>query len=162
MDDLRDRQSQMQHVIKANRNKIRNNDTYIQGFKNAVYYVVQYIDNYDQLKRSIEKSMHKYIKDQSMKNVQLDEDIKTEYENQKKYLNNSVTTIKKRLETERKTHKEAHLNIMKTNVNLIDEIKKLRTEVINLDSQLKTDKNKFKDAERNQRELMNRNRDPLL
>ncbi len=81
VDDLRDRQSQMQHVIKANRNKIRNNDTYIQGFKNAVYYVVQYIDNYDQLKRAIEKSMHKYIKDQSMKNVQLDEDIKTEYEN---------------------------------------------------------------------------------
>jgi len=97
-----------------------------------------------------------------MKNVQLDEDIKTEYENQKKYLNNSVTTIKKRLETERKTHKEAHLNIMKTNVNLIDEIKKLRTEVVKLDSQLKKDKNSFKDAERNQRELMNRNRDPLL
>jgi len=53
VDDLRDRQSQMQHVIKANRNKIRNNDTYIQGFKNAVYYVVQYIDNYDQLKSAI-------------------------------------------------------------------------------------------------------------
>lgn len=51
---------------------------------------------------------------------------------------------------------------MKTNVNLIDEIKKLRTEVVKLDSQLKKDKNSFKDAERNQRELINRNRDPLL
>jgi bacterioferritin (cytochrome b1) len=96
--------------------------------------VVQYIDNYDQLKRAIEKSMHKYIKDQSMKNVQLDEDIKTEYENQKKYLNNSVTSIKKRLEKERKIHKEEHINIMKTNVKLIEEIKTLRTEVLRLDN----------------------------
>lgn len=56
-----------------------------------------------------------------------------------------MTTIKKRLEMERKTHKEAHLNIMKTNVNLIDEIKKLRTEVVKLDSQLKKDKNSYKE-----------------
>lgn len=57
VDDLRERQIQMQAVIKKNRDKIRQNDTYIQGFKNAVYYVVQYIDNYDQLKRSIASSL---------------------------------------------------------------------------------------------------------
>lgn len=81
VDDLRTRQIQMQVVIKKNRDKIRQNETYIQGFKNAVYFVVQYIDNYDQLKSSISNSLSKYIKDQTMKNVQLDEDIKTEYEN---------------------------------------------------------------------------------
>lgn len=81
VDSLREKQIQMQVVIKKNRDKIRQNDTYIQGFKNAVYYVVQHIDNYDQLKRSIASSLSKYVKDQSMKNVQLDEDIKTEYEN---------------------------------------------------------------------------------
>jgi hypothetical protein len=109
----------MQVVIKKNRDKIRQNETYIQGFKNAVYFVVQYIDNYDQLKSSISNSLSKYIKDQTMKNVQLDEDIKTEYENQKKYLNNSVTSIKKRLEMERKIHREEHIGIMKKNLLLI-------------------------------------------
>lgn len=36
-----------------------------------------------------------------MKNVEIDADIKKEYENQKKYLDNSVTSLKKRLEKER-------------------------------------------------------------
>ena len=57
-----------------------------------------------------------------MKNVQLDEDIKTEYENQKKYLNNSVTSIKKRLDKERQIHKQEHLNVMHRNMELINEI----------------------------------------
>ena len=145
VDDLRSRQMQMQKIINKNRDKIRQNDTYIQGFKNAVYYVVQYIDNYDQLKRSIEKSLHKYIKDQTMKNVQLDEDIKTEYENQKKYLNNSVTSIKKRLEKERQIHKAEHLKIMKDNVDLITEISHLRKNVRTLDEELKNLKNQVKE-----------------
>lgn len=122
VDDLRLKQTQMKKIIRKNQNKIRSNDTYIQGFKNAVFYTVQYIDNYDQLKRAIEKSLHKYIKDQTMKNVQLDEDIKTEYENQKKYLNNSVTSIKKRLDKERQIHKQEHLNVMHRNMELINEI----------------------------------------
>lgn len=144
VDDLRERQIQMQVVIKKNRDKIRQNDTYIQGFKNAVYYVVQHIDNYDQLKRSIASSLSKYVKDQSMKNVQLDEDIKTEYENQKKYLNNSVTSIKKRLEAERKIHREEHVAIMRRNLDLITEISALRKDVQAEEVKLKKSKNDVK------------------
>ena len=41
-----------------------------------------------------------------IKNVEIDPDIKKEYENQKRYLENSVNSLKKRLEKEMKIHKE--------------------------------------------------------
>lgn len=80
-----------------------------------------------------------------MKNVEIDADIKKEYENQKKYLDNSVTSLKKRLEKERQIHKEEHLNIMKQNVELITEIGSLRTQVREFDDSLKKTKNEFKE-----------------
>jgi|694.fasta_scaffold90892_1 protein subunit release factor B len=80
-----------------------------------------------------------------MKNVEIDADIKKEYENQKKYLDDSVTSLKKRLEKERQIHKEEHLNIMKDNVELITEIGRLRSEVREFDEKLKKTKNNFKE-----------------
>ena len=61
VDDLRTRQETLQEVIKRHRDIIRNNDSYISGFKNAVYWVVQYIDDYEQLKRVVNNSLWKYI-----------------------------------------------------------------------------------------------------
>jgi len=81
VDDLRIRQDHMQVLIKNNRSKIRSNDIVINGFKNAVYWVVQYIDDFDQLKNAVNKNLYPYVKDQEMKNVDIDPDIKKEYEN---------------------------------------------------------------------------------
>ena len=61
VDDLRTRQETLQEVIKRHRDIIRNNESYISGFKNAVYWVVQYIDDYEQLKRVVNNSLWKYI-----------------------------------------------------------------------------------------------------
>jgi cilia- and flagella-associated protein 57 len=80
-----------------------------------------------------------------MKNVEIDPDIKKEYENQKKYLDNSVHSLKKRLERERDIHKEEHLNIMNDNIELITEIGDLRDAVRELDSKLRTTKNTLKE-----------------
>mgnify|MGYP007047532782 FL=1 len=68
------------------------------GFKNAIYWVVQYIDDFDQLKWAVNKNLYPYVKDQEMKNVEIDPDIKKEYENQRKYLENSQASLKKRRE----------------------------------------------------------------
>ena len=46
------------------------------------------------------------MKEQEIKNVEIDPDIKKEYENQKRYLENSVNSLKKRLEKETQIHKE--------------------------------------------------------
>lgn len=50
VDDLRTRQEHMQELIKTNRSKIRAGDNRIKDYKNRVYRVVQYIDDYDLLK----------------------------------------------------------------------------------------------------------------
>ena len=84
-----------------------------------------------------------------MKAVTVDADIKQEYENQEKFLNNSVSTLKKRLEKESQIHKEDNLNIMVENINLIEMIKKLRTDVDQLDKTLRL--NKSQNAEETRR-----------
>ena len=61
VDDLRTRQETLQEVIKRHRDIIRDNESYISGFKNAVYWVVQYIDDYEQLKRVVNNSLYRYI-----------------------------------------------------------------------------------------------------
>ena len=98
MDDLRTRQEHMGDLIKKNKAKIRQNDNFNKGFKNAIYWVVQYIDDFDQLKWAVNKNLYPYVKDQEMKNVEIDPDIKKEYENQRKYLENSQASLKKRRE----------------------------------------------------------------
>ena len=109
VDDLRTRQEHMQELIKKNRSKIRANDIFIKGFTNAVYRTVQFIDDFDQLKRAVNENLYPYVKDQEIKNVEIDPDIKKEYENQKRYLENSVNSLKKRLEKETQIHKEVRI-----------------------------------------------------
>lgn len=112
VNELRERQEEMQELIKNSRTTIRKNDIHIQGFKNAVYWVVQHADDYEQLKRAVNNGLYKYVRDQEMKNVEIDPDIKKEYINQKKYLESSVFSLKKRLEKEQQIHREDNLNIM--------------------------------------------------
>lgn len=63
VDDLRTRQEKMQDLIRNNRTKIRSNDIFINGFKNACYWVVQYIDDFDELKKIVNKNLYPYVKD---------------------------------------------------------------------------------------------------
>jgi D-ribose pyranose/furanose isomerase RbsD len=60
------------------------------------------------LKRAVNENLYPYVKDQEIKNVEIDPDIKKEYENQKRYLENSVNSLKKRLEKETQIHKEVN------------------------------------------------------
>ena len=154
VDDLRTRQEHMQELIKKNRSKIRSNDIFIKGFKNAVYWVVQYIDDFDQLKNAVNKNLYPYVKDQEMKNVEIDPDIKKEYENQRKYLENSQDSLKKRLAREQDAHKQDNMNIMKENIKLIKMISELRREVKQLASQEKNTRTQAKMVA-NQSQMMN-------
>lgn len=81
VDDLRTRQEHMQELIKKNRAKIRSNDNEIKRFKNAVYWVVQYIDDFEELRRAININLYPIVKQQGMKNVEINPDIKKEYDN---------------------------------------------------------------------------------
>ena len=81
VDDLRTRQEHMQELIKSNRTKIRKNDTEINSYKNAVYRVVQFIDDFDELKKAVILNLQTVVEGQEIKNVEIDPDIKKEYDN---------------------------------------------------------------------------------
>lgn len=126
VDDLRTRMEHLMHLIKQNRLLIRRNETYISGFRTAVHNVANYIDEFDQLKRAVHSSLYHYITDHDRKSIDLDPDIKKEYENQVKYLQNAVHSLKKRLDKETQIHKEDNLSIMQENIALINDITNLR------------------------------------
>ena len=79
-----------------------------------------------------------------MKNVEIDPDIKKEYENQRRYLENSQTSLKKRLEKEKQIHKEDNMNIMTENISLIAMISDLRSKVKELKTVEKNSRTKAK------------------
>ena len=95
------------------------------------------------MKRAVNENLYPYVKEQEIKNVEIDPDIKKEYENQKRYLENSVNSLKKRLEKETQIHKEDNNNIMKENMELIKQISDLRKEVATLNSKLRNQDSKL-------------------
>lgn len=66
------------------------------------------------------------MKDNTVKNVEVDPDIKKEYINQRKYLESSHHSLQKRLEKEDQIHRQNNQNVMKDNIKLIKEIGDLR------------------------------------
>jgi hypothetical protein len=86
VDNLRKRQKQMQAMIKKTRVKIQTNQIVIRTFENAVYWVVQDIDDYEKLKRSIHHRLLTYVQDFQSKTQEMNEEIKKEDETQLKYL----------------------------------------------------------------------------
>jgi prefoldin subunit 5 len=77
-------------MIKKTRVKIQTNQIVIRTFENAVYWVVQDIDDYEKLKRSISHRLMTYVQDFQSKTQEMNEEIKKEDETQLKYLT-SVT-----------------------------------------------------------------------
>ena len=70
--------------------------------------------------------------------------IKQEYENQKKFLDNSINSLRKRLEIESQIHKADTIQIMTSNIDLIDKITYLRDNIKKLESARTESENKYK------------------
>ena len=100
VDDLRTRQTNMSKQIKKFRSRILQNDIEINNQRNAVYKVVQKIDDYEDLKKITVEQLRKYVEHQKMENVDVDADIKKEFEGEQRFLENSVNSLRKRLEHE--------------------------------------------------------------
>jgi hypothetical protein len=53
--------------------------TYIRTYRNAVYWVAQNIDDYEQLQLSFKENLFHYVKDEQKKQEDVDKDIKKEF-----------------------------------------------------------------------------------
>jgi bifunctional N-acetylglucosamine-1-phosphate-uridyltransferase/glucosamine-1-phosphate-acetyltransferase GlmU-like protein len=95
---------------------------FIRTFENAVYWVVQDIDDYEKLKRSIQQNLYDYVKDQQLRPVEMNADIKNEDEAQRKYLADSMKALKARNDKVQAIHQEDHKKNMGDNTELIGDI----------------------------------------
>lgn len=129
VDSLRGNQKKMQKMIKMTRVKIQTNQIYIRTFENAVYWVAQEIDDFDKLKRAIQKNLLHYVKDQQFKQQEFNEEIKKEDEAQLKFLKAVGDNLNAKIEKQLAVHQEDHKANMKANSELIAQILKLRNEV---------------------------------
>jgi hypothetical protein len=57
------------------------NDNTVKGYKNAVYKTVQKIDDFEALQAEVRNNLYPKVKTQEIKNVEIDPDIRKEYEN---------------------------------------------------------------------------------
>ena len=79
-----------------------------------------------------------------MKNVEIDPDIKKEFENQRRFLESSKNGLKKRLEKEGQLNQEDYRKVMEQNLLLIGMITQLREEVKRLRTVEKNERTKAK------------------
>ena len=126
VDDLKMKQDAKQKTIKLNSTKKRSNETTIKSFKKHIEDAVKYIDNPQSLKQKVTEIFEKFLKDKDVKTVVVDPDIQKEYESQKTYLQNSVTSLKKKKNKDKETFAMSNQTIMSNNMALIDEINTLR------------------------------------
>lgn len=144
VDDLRTKQEQMNALISLSRAKIRIQSTYIQNFKSDIYKTSRHIDDHEQLKEAAYQYLHTYIDNTKVKNQVNDPDVTKEYENQKKYLESAVHSLKKRVEQEAAIHNEEHKSVMFENMKLIEAIGKMRLRVKDIAAKVKSNKSNNK------------------
>lgn len=148
VEDLRGRQEQIQALIKKNKDIIRANEQFINGFKNAVFWTTKYTDDPQQLKIAVQQFLYPYIKNKEPKNGDINPEIKKEYEQQKKFLENSMASLKKRVEIESEIHKQDNQKSMNDNFMLIKQIMEMRKKVKDLEKKHGDSKTKRAELEK--------------
>lgn len=164
VDNLRKRQKHMQAMIKKTRVKIQTNQIVIRTFENAVYWVVQDIDDYEKLKRSISHRLMTYVQDFQSKTQEMNEEIKKEDETQLKYLTSVTANLNQRIAREAQLHTDDHKINMQANRELITDINNLR---LDRDAKLRKFKeaggekalNFYRDKERKREQLIDSQKD---
>lgn len=79
IDDNRQKQTEMLESNKKARATIRRNETYIASYRNAVYWVAQKIDDFDELREAFDHYLKPYFDMSSRKQEDIDKDIKKEF-----------------------------------------------------------------------------------
>ena len=94
------------------------------------------------------KFLYTYIQNQEAKNGDINPEIRKEYDDQRKFLENSMASLKKRVEVESEIHKQDNQKSMNDNVLLLKDIKELRGKVRQLETKLKDKKTKRTELEK--------------
>merc|ERR1712048_188728 len=128
IDQLQDKQRNLQKEIVTQRKKMTDCQTIIKRFKNDLHECVQFIQEPKQLRDSVTSLYKKYVPN-GIKKQELDADIQQEYNRQRDYLEKSVDSLKRKLLKDSEVHRQDNTRILQENVQLIREINDLRREI---------------------------------
>merc|ERR1712151_1361657 len=128
IDQLQDKQRNLQKEIVTQRKKMTDCQTIIKRFKNDLHECVQFIQEPKQLRDSVTGLYKKYVPN-GIKKQELDSDIQREYNRQRDYLEKSVESLKRKLLKDSDVHRSDNTRILQENVALIREINDLRREI---------------------------------
>ena len=124
----REKLDSMQRQIMKQRQRIRDRLALIDTFQSELHDTVQFIQEPQQLKKSVELLYKKFVRTE-IKSGDLDSEITSEYTRQKEYLEKSVDALKRRLNRDSALHKADNQRVMMANMAMVKEINALRKNV---------------------------------
>uniref|UniRef100_A0A183SVB8 WD_REPEATS_REGION domain-containing protein n=1 Tax=Schistocephalus solidus TaxID=70667 RepID=A0A183SVB8_SCHSO len=126
--------------LQAERQATRDVEALVRRFKTDLYNCAAKIQDPKGLKESVIALYKKHIQDDMTAEAAVGADLQKEFARQREHLEHSMAGLRKKLAKDSEVHKSDYVRIMHENVNLIEEINKLRAE-------LKLGRNRIRDLE---------------
>lgn len=127
--ELRQKLKATEKEMLMERQKVRDMDAISRRFKTDLHNCVGFVQEPKKLKESIKALYQKHVQDDTMESASVDADIQREYSRQRKHLEQSVASLRKKLTKDTEIHRADNVRIMQENVSLIKEINDLRREL---------------------------------
>ena len=152
--DLRLKQSGLQREVLSQRRLNADSEAVIKRFHHDLHETVQHVQEPKALKESVKQLYQKYVTEQ-VEPLELEQDIQTEYNRQREYLEKTVEGMKRKIHKDAEGHRGDFMRVMQENVSLIKEINELRREIKALKTTSQTAKGRSskKDGKQGGREL---------
>ncbi|XP_006813560.1 cilia- and flagella-associated protein 57-like [Saccoglossus kowalevskii] len=127
--ELRQKLKATEKEMHLERQKVRDSEAMLRRFKTDLHNCIGYIQDPKKLKDSIKQLYQKHVQDDTPESASVDADIQREYSRQRKHLEQSVSSLRKKLAKDTEIHRADNVRIMQENVSLIKEINDLRREL---------------------------------
>ncbi|XP_071508423.1 cilia- and flagella-associated protein 57-like [Diadema antillarum] len=127
--ELRQKLKATEKEMLMERQKVRDMEAISRRFKTDLHNCVGFVQEPKKLKESIKQLYQKHVQDDTIESASVDADIQREYSRQRKHLEQSVASLRKKLAKDTEIHRADNVRIMQENVSLIKEINDLRREL---------------------------------
>ncbi|XP_071953863.1 cilia- and flagella-associated protein 57-like isoform X2 [Antedon mediterranea] len=127
--ELRQKLKATEKEMYMERQRVRDSEAVMKRFKTDLHNCVAFIQEPKKLKESIKQLYAKHVQDDTPESASVDGDIQREYSRQRKHLEQSVASLRKKLTKDTEIHRADNVRIMQENVSLIKEINDLRREL---------------------------------
>ncbi|CAG9461063.1 unnamed protein product [Pedinophyceae sp. YPF-701] len=127
--ELKLRVQALQGEVLQQRTKLGDARVYVKRFRHDLHDCVQHVQEPKVLKEKVKALYHIHVGSEEIEEVEVDMQVEGEHERQRSYLENTVESLKRKLQKESDKARQDSMRIMQENVALIKEINELRREI---------------------------------